>query len=122
MKRALALLACCCVPLACQTPFRSTPTEMKRFDDEVAMKEEVLKYVPVGTPVQQARAIMKAQGWEYTPGERPNDGKVTFLSTNPYAELSFWSRFYMEDTIAVTFTCKDGKVTDAAIAYGQQGL
>jgi hypothetical protein len=121
MKRALALLICCAIPLACQTAGK--PGGMQLLGDEGAMKQEVLRFVPLDTPADKARTLMQAQGWQYLgDGTRPGDQGMAFVIRDPQIQLRFWDNQFMAKLIQVTLDCEGGKVKDVHVSYKEDDV
>ena len=86
--------------------------------EEVVMRDEVLKHIDFGMPIEQAMIVMRSHGFECqydhelpTALHRPPDaGRVLFCTRSwPY---SFWDSFFMSTTIQVVIFFEDGKVKD----------
>jgi hypothetical protein len=84
--------------------------------DETAMKAEVLRHVPVGTPVEDAERIMSSSGFDCTYFSPGGDDPPLLFCDVYQKEDWLVSRRWM-----VSFYCNDGKVTRVDVSTGLIG-
>lgn len=92
----LAAIGLSCL-LGCFTAPPRPPDPMRFADDSIAMRREVLKHVPFGMPLKQARAIMEANGFTCANNRR---SRVMVCDANPNSRpVRVWLYYDPEDTI-----------------------
>jgi hypothetical protein len=96
--------------------------------DEREMAAEVLKYVQMGMPVDDAKRVMEAQGfkccydrdrwaemwYDADPAQR---GEVYLVCSRFKPQPSWWASFFMSDEIKVFLSFKDGKVAAIRVQH-----
>ena len=102
---ALSLLAAA----GCLSSFqRSTHTSMKLYFNDDQMREEVLRYLSIGMPIENARRIMQDSGFDCD----------TFWSRSEYV-CDIWYEpklfSWVNDKICVKLHHSDGKLTDVVV-------
>ena len=123
----LAFAALCNGVAGCETSsaiLRSTPT-MEFHLNESAMKAEVLRFVSLGTPIDEAKKVMEANGFEccydhdvlgdWLAGADPTKKGQVYLKCSKHRPQSiFLENLFTPEEVEVYFTRQDGKVYGSA--------
>jgi hypothetical protein len=68
----------------------------------------VLKYIPLGTPIEQAKTLMKAHGFRCSSDEKDSNSYLEFVASKNDGFMMAW-------VIRVLFYHQAGKVTDVKV-------
>jgi hypothetical protein len=111
------IAACACawivVSMGCQAV--RPPGSMTLYDEPVKMRDEVIHYIPIGTRIEQAKAVMKAHGFHCSEVALSNDveGQLTFSAAKADPDTKPIDRFSpIGHEIQVTMICREGRVIE----------
>ncbi len=127
--RRIAALVCAgiVVSAGCLAVNRPSGT-MVLYDDQAKMHDEVVHYIPIGTRVEQAKAVMLANGFHcdkstvmesngphYNESSLSNESEaqLTFTAAKPDPDAKPRDRYSLVDhEVEVTMICRGGRVID----------
>ena len=119
--RRIALLAFVVVVGAVGCMTVRPPGSMELYDDATTMRAEVLKYVRVGTRIDQAQAVMKAHGFhcQEWAADQPEERQFSFTIAKPDPNATLLDRLSpFVHEIRVTMLCENGRVIEVkAFSY-----
>lgn len=115
--RTLLIAIACIAAAGCRStadPPSTAPDPLPAIEvqaDTELTRQEILRFIPVGTPIDEAQRIMEHNQFECTlePGVR--------LYCDRQQSKSFW----VAERWQVTLPCEDGKVAGIRVSYGLIG-
>jgi hypothetical protein len=85
-----------------------------RAGDNDQMRTEILRFVPIGTPADQATAVMQSQGFHVAIGNSHNhlDGELAFCTTVRDSLFSL-----VDCHVTITMTCEGGNIVAVKVEH-----